>query len=344
MVLLARKEKNMACEYKCPKVKFDKEKVKKIYVFLKNGDFFEIWETEIVDVSLHLYDRLVWGNRESAIVAESGFIRLRIEEKKRNHHACFLYNAKELRRDRKAYIENRLIAEGGIDRVLLFDENSWHHVLFGDAFAAMEGEELVIRYRPNELYGPSSEEEHSIMLNTVSKSVVDKIDLSFENCESFEIYRDEIVDMQLDLDKTLCWNSSGYGRRVRSGYIKLRLDREIDWRHVNLMGEGWGKRTKGIRPLERRLCYKGTDVIDICHLYVTYDYAGYGISREECIDIDDIRPPSYFDTGKNCDECELDDCEGCEEAERYWDFISGYAQKQRDGTILIVFGKELPQK
>ena len=44
------------------------------------------------------------------------------------------------------------------------------------------------------------------------------------------------------------------------------------------------------------------------------------MNLEECIQIDDIRPIQDKD-------------------EDEWYYISGYAEKQKDGSILIVFGK-----
>ena len=134
----------------------------------------------------------------------------------------------------------------------------------------------------------------------------------------------------MNFNKKLCWNSSGYARTVNNGFIKLKLDKENTWRKTNLAAEWLGKSAKGIAPLEKRLVgKKGRDEIDICHLYVTYNYAGYCINREECIEIHDVRPYECFENPENEDVYDES-------------FISGYAERQDDGSILIVFGKALP--
>ena len=137
--------------------------------------------------------------------------------------------------------------------------------------------------------------------------------------------------MKLNFSEGLVYNSSGFARAIRDGFIKVKFNPDISWRKTNLTNEWQGKKTKGIASLEKRLVWKNKrSTIDICHLYITYDYAGYCISREECIVIDDIRPDEYFDR--------------IEKEDVYDDtFISGYAERQNDGSILIVFGKEPPK-
>ena len=320
----------MNFEYFYPKKKFERENISKALVFFKNGDFLEIHKNEIVAVSVNFYDNLIWNFREASPTVESGFIKLRIQEGKSKFESRFLHNQKEYTKNRKEYIENRLVKEGLIDRICIFDENSWHDTLFGDAYAELEGDYLFIRYQPNNLYGSYANENHTINLGVVTKSIIEKIYLSFENCESFEIYQEEIIDIQLNFHEKLDWNSSGFARTIRDGFIRLKLNPEISWRKINLEDEWKGKKSKGIASLEKRLVWKNNiDDIDICHLYITYDYAGYSINREECIEINDIRPNECFDS---IEEDTYDDI-----------FISGYAERQKDDSILIVFGKELPK-
>ena len=321
----------MNFEFFYPKKKFERKDISKAYIFLKNGDFLEIRKNEFVEISVNFYDNLIWNFREASPVVESGFIKLRIQDRKAKYEYCFLYNPKEYTKSRKEYIESRLIKEGLIERICIFDENSWHDTLFGDAYAELEGDYLFIRYQPNNLYGSYTNENNTINLGVVSKSIIEKINLDFENCESFEIYKEEIVDIQLNFYKKLDWNSSGFARTIRDGFIRLKLNPQINWRKINLANEWQGKKTKGIAPLKKRLVWKNNrDEIDICHLYITYDYAGYCINREECIEINDIRPDEYFDNLEKEDTYDNT-------------FISGYAEMQNDDSILIVFGKELPK-
>lgn len=326
-----RKEIYVNFEYFYPKKKIAINSISQALIFFKNGDFLEIRKNEIVEVCVNFYDRLIWNHREASPVVESGFIKLKIQEEKDKYEACFLYNLKEFRKNRKEYIESRLVQEGEIDRICIFDENNWHHTLFGDAYAKLDGNYLIISYNPNGLYGACNSDNNTINLCVVSKSAVYKINLDFENCESFEIFKEEIIDIQLNFHKKLYRNSNGFTRAVRNGFIKLKLKPQINWRKINFANEWQGKRTKGIAPLKKRLVWENNRCeIDICNLYVTYDYMGYCTDREECISINDIRPNEYFDSLEK---------EGIYD----FDFISGYAEIQDDGSFLVVFGKEMPK-
>ena len=130
--------------------------------------------------------------------------------------------------------------------------------------------------------------------------------------------------MQINFKEQLKWNSSCYGREVRNGFIRLRFDKEISWRRVNVYK--CNEKIPNIKKLEGRLCGRGVDDCDICHLYVEYNYAGYCKKYEECIHIDDIRP--------------IEELPDIDEEDIYPCFISGYAKREEDGSILIVFGKK----
>ena len=64
--------------------------------------------------------------------------------------------------------------------------------------------------------------------------------------------------------------------------------------------------------------------MDICHLYVTYASEGYGDCLCERISLNDINPQNLIET---------------DEEDRWdnYEYVSGYAEKQPDGTILINF-------
>ena len=123
--------------------------------------------------------------------------------------------------------------------------------------------------------------------------------------------------MQLNFEKELDWGSSAFNRKLHNGFIRLKFDKKITWRRSSV---DWVSGKDTLAKMEKRLCGKGRSEIDICHLYVTYNYTGYCMNLEECIQIDDIRPIQDKD-------------------EDEWHYISGYAEKQKDGSILIVFGK-----
>lgn len=308
-------------EYFYPKHNFERCDVDGMYVFFRNGDYFKVERNEIVDINLKLYDNLMWNGRQTSPIVESGFIKLKIREG--NKSTAFLHNTKEYLKDRKTYVEERMRKES-CSHVCIFNEYSWHNCLFGDAHAELAEDCLIINYKPNALYGPCESENHVISLNNISTKAIEKICLDFENCDYFEIFNNEIVDMQLTFENELVWNSHGYARKIKSGFIRIKFEPEITWRKIGVWCCDSHNPKKQIKGLIKRLCYKdGECETDICNLYVDYDYMGYGVTREERIDVDDIRPSQYFEANEDEDS-----------------YVSGYAMKQSDGTVLIRFGKK----
>ena len=324
-------------EYVIKKTCPDVRDVSYMYVFFKNGDYFKIKRKEIIEVKMHLYDNLILHNREFYPVCESGYIKLKISEKKSKNESHHLYNPEDFAKDRVAYIKDRLLS-GGIDRIYMFNENNWHKAFFGDAYAEADREFIIIKYKPNELYGPSGSESHIVRAGELTKSVIEKITLDFENCDSFDIFDKEIEELNLSFKEGLDWNYGGYGRQLDGGFIKLKLDHEFYWRKVHIY-EDWKPESKrAMKQLERRLCGKGgEDYVDICHLYVSYNYAGCGTDFEERISVNDIRPEYHSSDDYDYDDF---DCYDDDDDDDYDDeiFISGYAKKQDDGSIIIFFG------
>lgn len=315
-------------KYIYPKKKFNKKDVDFMYLFFDNGDYFSLHGSEVVDMKLNLYDRLIWGERGVCPVVESGYIKLDV--KKRNkaiYDGYFLYNAKKYRGDRKTYIVNRLVSEGGISHVRLFDENNWHDTLCGNITAEMEGEFLILKFLPQEKFGSSDGENHVILLNEIGKTIVNSIDLDFENCESFYVYKDEIQDMQLQFEEELVWGAGDLFRNVKCGFIKIKFDKDIDYRQVYFLSDD----NVTIKKLEKRLLWKKMQSDhDICHLYINFEYAGFGSNRTECVEIEDIRPNEELERLAKLEE------EGCF---GFADYIGGYCKKQKNGAIVITFGK-----
>lgn len=309
----------MSYEYVCPKKQFQKEEIEKAQVFFRNGDFFELAKGEIVDIDIQFYDKLIAGEKGFCPVVKSGFIKCKLGKNKPRYDSSLLYNKKEYSKNRKQYLEERCVNEGGVYYIRLFDENYWHYAIYGDVVAYKDGEGLVFSFEQNKTYGSSDKSYHTVMAPNVTKQVIEKIDLDFENCDDIEIFQEEIEDMQINFEEQLEWNSSCYGREIRNGFIRLRFDKEIAWRKADILGV----KKNTVKNFTKRICGKGIEEIDITHLYLTYKYAGY-FDREECIGVPDIRP---------VEEQKQDDEHGiCYH-------VSGYAKKEHDGSILIVFGK-----
>lgn len=315
-------------EYTYPKLKFQKEAITSLNLFFDNGDYLPISGEELAEISVNLYDKLICNGESFSPVAESGFLKFKLKENVKNIDSAFLYNLKEYKKSRKSYIENRCVHEGGLRCVQLFDENNWHYTIFANTVAEINGEFLIISFMPQVNFGSSNGEDHFIKLNDIKKAIIDSIELEFENCDGFTVYQNEISEINLDFEKELVWGSGDLLREVRGGYIKLKLDEEIYNRYIN----AWfaDKRGKTVKQLENRICgKKGGNTHDICHLYINYNYSGFGGTHTECVEIEDVRP----------DE-EIERLEALEAAGKGdLDFIGGFSKRLEDGTILITFGK-----
>ena len=315
-------------EYLYPKKKFKKQDIDLIYLYFDNGDYLSLYGSEIADVRLKLYDRLIWGGRGACPVAQSGYIKLKIGKINENHESAFLYNAEQYAKDRKSYIENRCVKEGGIKCVSLFDKDNWQNNIYGNIGASADGEFLTLQFYGVAGGGSSDGDKCAIYLNDISKSLIKSINLDFENCEDFTVYNSEIEDIDLRFERELAWGSDELFRKIESGFIKLKLDKDIDFRRTEFLGH---HKSKTLKELEKRLC-PNSDISthDICHLYIEYDYSGFGARRVECVEIEDIRSDEQLERVEKLEE---------EGDGGFEDFIGGYCKKCDDGTYVILFGK-----
>ena len=314
----------MNCEYVCPKLKIDRKEIDRAQIAFRNGDFFEVSGKEIVEINVSFYDDLIAAEHGFCPVVSGGFIKLEISPKKPEYARELLCERGKYNKDRKKYIENRCVKEGGICCIRLFDALNWSHSLYGDVIAFMEDEYLIFEFQENKTYGSADKEYHTVKARQITKDAIEKMELSFENCDWMEIFPEEILDMRICLKDELCWNSGSFSRVVRCGYIHLKLDDEITWRRVSIY---CGGKKPTVKNMQRRLCGKGKDDLDICRIYPAYHKQCYGGKQEELIEVRDARPEKELER--------LYDEEDCDS------FVGGYARKKADGSILIVFGKVL---
>lgn len=323
----------MKHEYHTPKYVMAREDINFMQLFFDNGDYLSVSGEEIVSLSLLLYDGLILSENAYCPVIQGGSMRLALRE-----DASFCYDGhfvcreKDYRRSRAQYIRKRLL-DGGLRAIRLFDENNWHFTYHCRA-SAKDGEDgLFVGFLPDPSAPPAESGEHTILLADVGKKRIDRITLDFENCESFSVDRAEIANMDLKLSRELCWGAGDHIRAVRSGHLRLKLRKKHSCgRQVHLLS---GKEPK-IGRLEKRLCGKeGFSGHDICHLYISYRYAGFGTSFTERLYVPEL-----------CDNETLE-AHGCaqedsfeEEADCGWEHLSGYAERLGDGSILVTFGKE----
>lgn len=316
----------MEREYTVAKKVYKKEDISYIEVVFDNGDFVPLSGDEILDISIRLYDKLILENNEFCAFAKSGLINLKlIESPKELYSKKYIFNYKEFNKNRLEYIKNRLSVVGGIKCIKFFNENNFHTTVCGNIIAETDGDYLSMRFMSKPIDEPYKSENHKISLNNITRSQIRSVLLDFENCDSFSIYAKEILDMQLNFDDKL--SSFDYSRVIKSGFIKLRLSEDNGYREMHFY-EDRKKITQ--KKLEQRLCGKNeSEMHDICHLYINYDYTGYGTRREECLTVNDIKSDEVIAQLEALE----DETDGF-----YYSFESGNATRLQKGAILITFG------
>lgn len=322
-------------EYRVKKKEFKKENIEYIEIFFDNGDYFPISKSEIVDISTKLYDKLILGTdywNSFCAVVEGGFLKLKLQKKAKGFFVnSHVYNQKEFNKDRIGYIKTRL-CEGGVNCIKLFNDNNWHFTLYCLIETIIDGDYLNLKFIPHQKKEPYENDTHTILLPEMSKTIVRRLELDFENCEVVNIDQNEIVDMHIVFNKELCWGAGDYVRQIESGFLKIKLNPEQNEWRKNSLFDNLSKGKRGNIQIERRLCgRKGFELHDICHLYIEYNYAGSGFYKRECLEINDLRSKEEF-----AEIEKLEEKEGYEFAPY---FLGGYAEKVNKDIVLIAFGK-----
>lgn len=314
----------MQYQYTSKKQKFDKTEVAMFYLRFNNGDSIPLCKRELVDLSINLYDALIADGDGFSPVAESGRVVIDVAPKPPKFSFAHVYNESAFKKDRKAYIEKRCVQEGGLCAVEFCNDLNWGRTLFGDLSAETQNGKLVLTYLPKRSGGASDGAAHTISLWGVAEKNVLSVLLDFENCESFRVYNDEIVDLRLRLNPELSEGSGALYRCVESGYLTVKLDRSNAFRETDFLSLPHPT----FKQLEQRLVGSADKCAehDICHLYIRY--RGGGV---ECLEIDDIRPDEELERLEKAEE----------EGGDYLDFVGGYCQRQDDGSIKIMFGNSL---
>lgn len=319
-------------EYTVKKTNFGKKYTRFMYVFFENGDYITIDGSELLNISVNVYDKLIRHNNGFCALAESGCIELKIKERiKLDFNSNFLYNPQEHKNNRKKYIEQRCLKESCITEIWFFNKHYWHYELLGNFSVETDEEKLRLIVLPQPKIGNFSNDTHKIVLKEIKKKDVCCIDLDFENCESFMVFNNEIEEIDLVLDKRLVLGSDRYYRRVNEGYIKLKLRKKILPRAYYLFDDKDLKR----KDVERRLCGKeGFSAHDICHLNIDFYHADYGNTLQECVEVGAMKPNKEVERFIKQEE---DDCAD------FYQFESGYAKLLKDRTIILTFGNNAKQ-
>jgi len=319
----------MTSRYTYPKKYIDKNEVEKIVLVFANGETIVISKSEVKDFCFKLFDNLVYNENGFLPVAQSGFIKLKLSDKKPKYDCSFIFDKKEYNADRKTYVKKRC-ESGGIVKIVLINEDNWNFDILCGAKGCVDGDNLIINVCSDVNFGSADGENLVVDLPDVSKIDIRKVDVDFENCEYFDVYDDEIVDVNFTYKKELGWDGRNIYREIDGGYFVVKFNKDMSKRETNIWGKGSDEiKVPTIKQLKRRLCKKEKEETDVCALYIEYN-DGFYSRREEKFRINEIRDLSQYDCDK-CDVCNINcPAEG---------FVSGYAQRQKDGSIKIVFGK-----
>ena len=146
------------------------------------------------------------------------------------------------------------------------------------------------------------------------------------------MYGDEIEEINLLFEKKLVWSSGEFNRKLKGGYIKLKLKKRSNSRKSYSL---FDKKDLKRKDFERRLCGReGFSVHDICHLYIWFNHVLPYDALTECIEVGDMRPSKEVDRLIKKEE---------EDGGYYYSFESGYAKLLKDRTIILTFGSNAKQ-
>ena len=321
----------MKFEYQCKKQKYALSTIRRARISFLNGDVIELWGKEIVDLQVVLYDNLIHFDNCYHPAVKSGFMKIKLGKNRPTYDSTSVYNFQDYLYDRKGYIKKCCLTEGGIFAISFFDALNWGKTIFGNITVKEEGDFLVLEFLSIPALTSSDSKNHTVRLKDVKEEDFRMIHLDFENCDGIDVYRHEIKEINLNFEKTLRWNSQGFSRVLKNGYIRLKFNKSYGNRRYSL----WfldADKIATTKHLERRICGNGEATIDICNLYVYNYHLGALDEKEEQISVPDL-VKYHNDIAENDDD--YDDYEDD------ISYVSGYAKKQNDGSILIVFGKSL---
>ncbi|MFA5449244.1 MAG: hypothetical protein WC292_02230 [Clostridia bacterium] len=144
------------------------------------------------------------------------------------------------------------------------------------------------------------------------------IDFVLENMEAVKVYHNEIVEVNLEFDDELVIGGTCIERRVKSGYIKLRIDEKTRRYKDDLLihDSKWNIIKK---PYKQKIEGRLLELCNICYIRVTVK----DIYWTEQIDVP-------YD--EECIEDEDDYCEG-----RI--IVCSSAKLDADGNLIVLFGE-----
>lgn len=88
----------MNFEYVCKKLITNKKDIREAGIYFRNGDYFTAIASEIVELQVEYYDQLVEHGRGFVPFARSGFLKLKLCEKKKKDYDFIMYDDQEFKK------------------------------------------------------------------------------------------------------------------------------------------------------------------------------------------------------------------------------------------------------
>ncbi|MCR5462696.1 MAG: hypothetical protein K6E87_06480 [bacterium] len=292
-----------------------------------------MYKSDIKDIELGYYDDLVKDYCDDGYCpyARSGYIRLNIKR-----HAGGIYtesnihNKKDLKNNRKDLIRKRLVEDGGLFRIKVFDENNWSKTIYGNFVASIDGDDILINAHPKTIDNDYSSNMFKLTVPDLNEFEIRKLELVLENCDYIEIFGDEIENINVKFNDELSWGSNELHREIVGGYIDLKIEYK-SYRSYELFDE---KATPN-NIIKRLAGKKKEDLHDICLINVEMS-CGLGEEIREQIGIKDTRPQEMIDAIEKAEDD--DSLDNIDDLFDYPYFIGGVAKAMGGNKVRIEFG------
>ena len=259
----------MVNKYIFKKENFKLNDIEYINIIFDNNEYIRLNNNELIKHSFVLKDKLIRDFRGIAPVINKGEFIFKIDKFDINtDKSIFVYDEEKYYENRVEYIRNRCINEGGIKALQFFEHSYSHKVLFGNFKAKIVNDNLILYVDDNE---ESNNENAYIYLQKVNHPFIQSIFLDFENGDSLEINKYEIIETNLVMNNELLSGWSSLEREIIQGYIKIKLSPIHYYRKGILLNVERSDISLDEAIQRITMCYKH----DICNLLVVYDYPGY---------------------------------------------------------------------
>lgn len=307
--------------YKHAKLVPQKESVKEISLHMANGKQIFLDGARCESLSLRLYDQLRYTDNGYAPVVESGCIKVCTKGCKHN------LDGKEVGKE----FFSTLVADGGVLAVRLHDALNWSLSYFGNIETSVQGDTVAFTFYPLAGFGAYEGDTHYVRLEDLKKEDVRTINIAFENCEWIRCMWNEVTHFSLTCKDGLSWNGVGYHREVKRGKLGLLISEEENGGRSGTLFEYSAYYSVG-DIIDRLL---GEGYTDTCYLDVcTRDRDETFMLR--CLDWDSPEEDVFCSSDDCLEEWDVEEVDDAYEEEPY---ISGTTKMQKDGIVVLKFGK-----